>query len=230
MNNKNTTLPPVNEDWKIFLKEIFEAPLLKSIISRVRDEIEDKKTVYPPFDEIFNAFNYTPLDSLKVVIIGQDPYHGPNQAHGLCFSVKDGIEPPPSLINIFKEINTDLGLPIPKTGNLIPWAKNGVLLLNAVLSVEKNKAGSHQAFGWEEFTNEIIARISAQMEGLVFLLWGKFALSKKSLIDESRHFILTAPHPSPFSAHNGFFGCRHFSKTNEILKAIGKTPVDWSLA
>jgi uracil-DNA glycosylase len=191
--------------------------------------VEERKKyiVYPPGKLIFSAFNHTPFHTLKVVILGQDPYHGQGQANGLCFSVSDGIAMPPSLVNIFKELQTDLGLPFSKSGNLERWANQGVLLLNAILTVRANEAGSHQGRGWETFTNSAIQHISQQKQGVVFLLWGKYAQAKESLIDSSNHHILKAAHPSPFSAYNGFFGCKHFSKTNSLLTAQGKTEIDW---
>ena len=182
--------------------------------------------VFPPGNQIFAAFNYTPFNELKVVIIGQDPYHGFGQANGLCFSVADGVRKPPSLVNIFKEIQDDLSIPVPDSGNLEKWAKQGVLLLNATLTVREGQAGSHQNKGWEQFTDTVIKTISDKKEGVIFLLWGNYAKAKEALIDASRHYILSAPHPSPL-ARGGFFGCRHFSKTNELLQKMGKTPVDW---
>jgi uracil-DNA glycosylase len=193
--------------------------------------VEEKKRyrIFPPGSLIFNAFNQTPFGSVKVVILGQDPYHGFGEAHGLCFSVPEGVPNPPSLINIFKEIENDLAIPPPRHGNLTSWARQGVLLLNATLTVRENQAGSHQNKGWETFTDEAIRQLSAQREGLIFVLWGKFAEAKEALIDKSKHFILTAPHPSPFSANRGFFGCRHFSRINELLKQMGKQQIDWRL-
>ena len=190
--------------------------------------VEERKghEIFPSGSLIFNAFNLTPFDEVKVVILGQDPYHGLGQAHGLSFSVPDGVKAPPSLVNIFKEIKDDLGLPKPNTGNLTPWAKQGVLLLNATLTVRANQAGSHQKRGWEPFTDEVIKKLSEQKSGLVFLLWGNYAKNKTELIDGNKHLILTAPHPSPL-ARGGFFNCKHFSKTNEYLKSLGKVPVDW---
>jgi len=176
---------------------------------------------------VFNAFNQTPFYNVKVVIIGQDPYHGRGQAHGLCFSVPDGINPPPSLINIFKELNSDLGKPIPRSGNLENWAKQGVLLLNAILTVRANQAASHQKRGWEEFTDMVITQLNEKKQGLIFLLWGKYAQDKGAIIDRSKHHVLKAAHPSPYSADNGFFGCRHFSKTNELLKERGLEEIQW---
>jgi uracil-DNA glycosylase len=185
-------------------------------------------TIYPPGKMIFSAFNMTPLDQVRVVIIGQDPYHGKGQAHGLCFSVPDGIAKPPSLVNIFKELENDLGIKTPVHGNLEKWARQGVLLLNATLTVRANKAGSHQNKGWEEFTDAVIQKLSAQRSGLIFLLWGNYAIDKQNIIDPIKHYILKAPHPSPFSANRGFFGCGHFSKTNEILRQLKEPEIDWS--
>ena len=219
--------PIIDGSWKKLLKEAFQSPSfigLKQFLVRERTG----HTVYPPASLIFNAFNRTPVDSVKVVIIGQDPYHGSGQAHGLCFSVPDGIKAPPSLVNVFKEIKRDLGFEIPPSGNLEKWADRGVLLLNATLTVRANMAGSHQKKGWEAFTDQVIARLSAEKTGLVFLLWGNFAKQKAELIDKSRHHILQAAHPSPL-AGGAFSGCAHFSRANEILKAGGKEPVNWDL-
>ncbi|MBL4655524.1 MAG: uracil-DNA glycosylase, partial [Bacteroidia bacterium] len=177
----------------------------------------------------FNAFNTTPFDKVKVVILGQDPYHGPGQAHGLCFSVQDGVKPPPSLLNIYKELHNDVGMDIPLTGNLPPWAKQGVLLLNATLTVRARKPGSHQNKGWEQFTDAIINAISDKKSGVIFLLWGKYAQDKGAVIDQVKHYVLRSPHPSPFSADRGFFGCRHFSQANQFLKNQGLEEIDWSL-
>ena len=178
---------------------------------------------------MFNAFSYTPFDKLKVVLIGQDPYHGPNQAHGLSFSVKEGVAFPPSLQNIFKELHDDIGCDIPKSGSLIKWAKEGVLLLNAVLSVEANKAASHENIGWQQFTDYVISRINEEKEGLIFILWGGFAKRKCQMIDKKKHFILEAPHPSPLSCYRGFFGSKPFSKTNDFLIKTNQTPIDWQI-
>jgi len=190
---------------------------------------KENQRIYPPGNQIFTAFNQTPVDNVKAVIIGQDPYHGKDQAHGLSFSVPFGIKPPPSLANIFKELNTDLGIAIPNHGNLESWSEEGVLLLNATLTVRAGQAGSHQGKGWEEFTNAVISKLSNKRENLVFLLWGRFAQAKAALIDEKKHCILTAAHPSPFSAYNGFFGCGHFSKTNNYLNEHGKNPINWDI-
>ena len=205
-----------------FDKEYFSK--LKTFLSEERQ----KARLFPPGGLIFNAFNLTPFDDVKVVILGQDPYHGLGQAHGLSFSVPEGVKAPPSLVNIFKEIHADLGLPIPQTGELTPWAKQGVLLLNATLTVRENLAGSHNNKGWEAFTDAAIKTLSDQKSGLVFLLWGNYAKNKAGLIDATKHLVLMAPHPSPL-ARGGFFGCRHFSKTNEYLKSQGKEPIDWRL-
>jgi uracil-DNA glycosylase len=194
--------------------------------------VQEKRTqtVYPPGSLIFNAFDHTPVESVKAVILGQDPYHGPDQAHGLCFSVNDGVQFPPSLQNIFKELKTDIGMETPQSGNLTKWADQGVLLLNATLTVRASQAGSHQKRGWEQFTDAVIKRLSDNRQSLVFLLWGRYAQNKESLINkENGHLILKSVHPSPLSAHGGFFGCKHFSKTNDFLKSKGIEPIDWNL-
>ncbi|MGD1844200.1 MAG: uracil-DNA glycosylase [Salibacteraceae bacterium] len=221
--------PKIEESWKSQLMDQFEAPYFQFLREFLIAE-KQQQTVYPPGGQIFNAFDFTPFEAVKVVILGQDPYHGPGQAHGLSFSVPSGVAPPPSLVNIFKELNTDLGNPIPKGGNLESWARQGVLLLNATLTVRARQAGSHQKQGWETFTDAVIKRISDHREGVVFLLWGKFAQAKSALINADRHHILTAPHPSPFSAHYGFFGCKHFSQANQLLEQQGLSPIDWSVA
>jgi uracil-DNA glycosylase len=220
--------PKINESWKNILMDEFNLPYFCTLRNFL---IEEKKqySIYPPGNQIFAAFDMTPFDSVKVVILGQDPYHGKGQAHGLCFSVPSGITPPPSLINIFEEIRDDLGIPVPNHGNLQSWARQGVLLLNATLTVRANQAGSHQNKGWEIFTDQVIRILSNEKNGLVFLLWGKFAQAKECLIDTNKHYILKAAHPSPYSANAGFFGCRHFSKTNEIIHNQGKSEIDWSL-
>ncbi|HNO70710.1 MAG TPA: uracil-DNA glycosylase [Bacteroidia bacterium] len=228
MSEQVSINPTIEESWKTALKEEFNSEYLKTLKAFLIEE-RSKNIVYPPASKIFNAFNLTPLDKVKVVIIGQDPYHGAGQANGLCFSVSEGIPQPPSLQNIFKEINSDLGFPIPKSGNLEPWAKQGVLLLNATLTVRANQAGSHQKMGWEYFTDAVIKYLSDKKKGLVFLLWGKFAQAKEILIDKTKHHILKAAHPSPFSVHSGFFGCKHFSKTNEFLIQQGLEEVDWRI-
>jgi len=212
--------------WKQFLKTVFEQDFFKELVSFVKDEYQNKK-VFPNGKDLFNAFNHSPLDQVKVVILGQDPYHGPNQAHGLSFSVKSGVPFPPSLLNIFKEIKSDIGKDVPPNGDLTRWADQGVFLLNATLTVRAHEAGSHQKKGWEEFTDEVIRVISAQRENVVFLLWGAYAQKKADLIDQSKHLILEAPHPSPLSSYRGFFGCRHFSQVNAYLVLHGKQPINW---
>ncbi len=214
--------------WKEALKQEFAKPYFLQIVAHLKTEKATGAVVYPPGSLLFNAFNTTPFNKVKVVILGQDPYHGPGQAHGLSFSVPDGCKPPPSLMNMYKEINKDTGMPIPDTGNLTHWAEQGVLLLNAFLSVRKEEPGSHAKIGWMDFTDAVIRKISAEKKGIVFLLWGKFAQEKQVLIDETKHFVLKAAHPSPFSADKGFFGCKHFSRTNELLTKQGLTPIDWN--
>lgn len=219
----------IEESWKQALKEEFSKPYFLQIVTHLKTEKATGATIYPPGNLIFNAFNQTPFDAVKVVLIGQDPYHGAGQAMGLSFSVPKGVKPPPSLVNIFKELHADVGLPIPKTGDLTPWAKQGVLLLNAALTVRANEANSHAKIGWHTFTDAVIKKISDEKQGIVFLLWGSFAKEKQVLIDETKHHVLKANHPSPFSADKGFLGCKHFSKTNEYLIKEGKDPVDWHL-
>ena len=219
----------IESSWKEILHGEFDKPYFQHIPLHLKTEKSQGKTIYPPGGFIFNAFNITPFDKIKVVIIGQDPYHGPGQAHGLCFSVQNGVPPPPSLINIFKELKEDIGMAIPNHGNLTKWAEQGVFLLNASLTVRAGEPMSHSKIGWAQFTDTVIKTISDQKEHVVFLLWGKFAQDKKMLIDETKHLILRAAHPSPLSAHNGFFGCKHFSKANEYLTNKGIDPVDWSL-
>lgn len=216
----------IEESWKKHLAPEFEKDYFVQLTDFVRNEYAHT-TVYPPGRLIFNAFNLCPFDQVKVVIIGQDPYHGPGQAHGLCFSVNDGIAFPPSLQNIFKEIQADLGKPIPTSGNLTRWAEQGVLMLNATLTVRAHAAGSHQRRGWEKFTDAAIRALNNEREHLVFILWGAYAQKKGAFIDRSRHLVLTSAHPSPLSAHNGFFGNHHFSLTNDYLRAHGQTPIDW---
>ncbi len=220
--------PKIEQSWKEHLVSEFHSDYFKNLKHFLLEE-KQKYTVYPPGSRIFAAFDFTPFHEVKVVILGQDPYHGRGQANGLCFSVNDNITKPPSLNNIFKELHNDIGIPIPANGNLEKWAKQGVLLLNATLSVRARQAGSHQNKGWEQFTDQVIRILSEKKNGLVFLLWGRYAQAKEKLIDTSKHYLLKAPHPSPFSAFDGFFGCRHFSKTNEILKSQGKEEIDWSL-
>jgi uracil-DNA glycosylase len=217
--------------WLSVLNEEFEKPYMKDLKAFLLQEKEAGQVIFPKNADIFNAFNHTPFDKVKVVILGQDPYHGEGQAHGLSFSVKKGITPPPSLKNIYKELETDIeGFKTPSHGELTQWADNGVLLLNATLTVRAHQAGSHQGRGWEAFTDQAISQLSAQKEGLVFILWGKFAQNKALLIDQKKHTVLKAAHPSPFSAYNGFFGSRPFSKTNEVLQAQGKEPVNWQIS
>jgi uracil-DNA glycosylase len=220
--------PVIEESWKEELGSEFDTSYFSELKSFLIEE-RRKYRIYPPGSLIFNAFNHTPFDKVKVVILGQDPYHGPGQAHGLCFSVPDGIPKPPSLINICKELQDDLGIAIPHHGNLTRWADQGVLLLNATLTVRENQAGSHQNHGWETFTDAAITRLSLRRNGLVFVLWGNYAIAKKTLIDATRHFTLTSVHPSPLSAHRGFFGCRHFSQINNLLRQNGVEEIDWRL-
>lgn len=216
----------IETSWKEILSKEFEKPYFKELADFVRSEYLSK-TIFPPPKNIFHAFEHTPFDDVRVVILGQDPYHGPGQAHGLCFSVQDGVRIPPSLQNIYKEIHADIGTPIPASGNLDRWTTQGVLLLNATLTVEAHKAGSHQGKGWEAFTDAVIKRISEEKEGVVFLLWGSYAQKKGAVIDRNKHLVLTAPHPSPLSAHRGFFGCKHFSQANEYLISKLERPIDW---
>lgn len=220
----------IESSWKEVLKNEFTKPYFLQIVTFLKTEKAAGKTIYPPGPLIFNAFNQTPFTKTRVVIIGQDPYHGPGQAHGLSFSVQNGVKPPPSLVNIFKEIQADIGVAMPQGyGNLTKWAEQGVLLLNAALTVRAGEPFSHANFGWADFTNSVIEKISSEKEGVIFLLWGKFAQEKQQLIDETKHVVLKAAHPSPFSADKGFFGCKHFSKTNEILVKQGSSPIDWKL-
>ena len=217
--------------WKAALQEEFEKPYMRNLRAFLQKEKTARKVIYPKGDRIFSALDLTPLTSAKVVIIGQDPYHGPRQAHGLCFSVQSGVPQPPSLINIFKEVNEDLGSASQhldtQKGCLEKWANQGVLLLNAVLTVERGRAGSHQGQGWETFTDEVVSVLNASRSGLVFMLWGSYAQKKGAIVDRTRHCVLSSPHPSPLSAHRGFFGCRHFSKANAYLEEQGVAPIDW---
>ena len=217
----------IEESWKRALAPEFEKPYFQALAGQLHQEKREGRTIYPPGPLIFNAFNLTPFDAVKVVIIGQDPYHGPGQAEGLSFSVPHGVPLPPSLVNIYREIETDLGVTLHKDGSLRGWAEQGVFLLNAVLTVRAGQPASHGRIGWTEFTDAVIRTLSDQREGLVFLLWGNFARSKRDLIDTSRHTVLEAPHPSPL-ARGAFFGCQHFSKTNQILVAQGLSPIDWT--
>lgn len=221
--------PRIHESWKEHLIAEFRQPYFSDLKSFLIEEM-NSYVVYPPGKKIFAAFDRTPYKHVKVVILGQDPYHGKGQAHGLCFSVPHGITPPPSLVNIFKELHNDLGIPIPSHGNLEKWSDQGVLLINATLTVRANQAGSHQHKGWENFTDAVIRKLSEDREELVFILWGRYAQAKEGLIDPGKHHILKAAHPSPFSAYSGFFGCRHFSKTNEILENRGAEPVNWDIS
>lgn len=216
----------IEESWKEILKDEFEKPYFRILTDFVRKEYQTQ-TVYPPAKLIFNAFELCPFDKVKVVIIGQDPYHGPGQAHGLCFSVNDGIDVPPSLVNIYKEIKDDLGIEPPASGNLERWARQGVLLLNATLTVRAKAAGSHQNKGWEEFTDRVIKELSEKRKDIVFMLWGSYAQKKGAVIDTKKHCVLTSVHPSPLSAYRGFLGCKHFSKANEYLKFKGLAEIMW---
>ena len=219
----------IEDSWKAVLQNEFTKPYFLQIVMHLKTERAAGKIIYPPGALIFNAFNKTPFDKVKVVLLGQDPYHGAGQAMGLSFSVPDGITPPPSLINIYKELNNDTGMKIPSTGNLTKWAEQGVLLLNAALTVRANEPASHSKIGWMDFTDAVIKKISDEKKGVIFLLWGRFAQDKQSLIDETKHFVLKAAHPSPFSADKGFFGCKHFSKTNQLLIQQGLQPIDWAV-
>lgn len=220
--------PKIEEGWKKALSNEFAQPYFSELKDFLKKEKAAGQTIYPPGNLIFSAFDYAPFAKIKVVIIGQDPYHGPGQANGLCFSVANGVRTPPSLVNIFKEIKSDLNIEIPTHGNLEKWAKQGVLLLNATLTVRANTAGSHQNKGWEKFTDAVIKSVSDNKTGIVFLLWGKFAQAKEALIDTNKHFVLMAAHPSPL-AGGAFFGCKHFSKTNELLIQNGLKPINWDL-
>ena len=217
----------IEQSWKSLLATEFEKPYFQNLVQFVKSEYRDH-TVYPPGKEIFSAFEHCPFDQLRVVIIGQDPYHGPGQANGLCFSVKDGISFPPSLRNIFKEIQSEYGTAYPGSGDLSRWARQGVLLLNATLTVRARTAGSHQKKGWEEFTDAVIRTVNENMEHVVFILWGAYAQKKGQIIDTNKHLVLSSAHPSPFSADRGFFGNKHFQRTNEYLQSLGKAAIDWS--
>ena len=219
----------LNPSWQGQLGDYLASEPMQALAAFLRQEKAKGKRIFPPSAQMFAAFNATDFESVRVVILGQDPYHGPGQAHGLSFSVPDGVPPPPSLQNIFKELERDLGLPRPSTGNLTPWARQGVLLLNAVLSVEMARPGAHQGKGWEAFTDEAIRRLANEREGLVFMLWGAYAQAKGRIIDNRRHCVLRAPHPSPLSAHRGFIGCGHFSAANRYLQGRGQMPIDWRL-
>jgi len=217
----------IEASWKEVLSNVFKSTYFLQTAAHIKTELATGANIFPAGSAIFNAFNQTPFNNIKVVILGQDPYHGSGQAMGLSFSVPHGVKPPPSLVNIFKELKSDIGLPIPTQGDLTPWAKQGVLLLNAVLTVRENEPASHAKIGWMHFTDAVIRKISDEKKGVIFLLWGKFAEEKQTLIDETKHFVLKAAHPSPFSADKGFFGCKHFSKTNELLAKQGLQVIDW---
>jgi uracil-DNA glycosylase len=229
MEQQNTARVKLEPSWLRVLGDEFDRPYMTQLKAFLRAEKQAGKVIYPSGDHWFNALNSTPFDAVKVVVLGQDPYHGPGQAHGLCFSVLPGVPAPPSLVNIFKELQTDLGIPISRHGYLQHWAEQGVLLLNAVLTVQQSNANSHQGRGWETFTDRCIEHLNREREGLVFLLWGSYAQKKGQLIDRNRHRVLEAPHPSPLSAHRGFLGCRHFSQANAYLLQHGIEPIDWSL-
>lgn len=219
----------IEASWKEVLSNVFKSSYFLQTAAHIKTEIATGAKIFPAGNNIFNAFNQTTFENVKVVILGQDPYHGSGQAMGLSFSVPKGVKPPPSLVNIFKELKSDIGLPIPTNGDLTPWAKQGVLLLNAVLTVREDEPASHAKIGWMHFTDAVIKKISDEKKGIVFLLWGKFAEQKQILIDETKHFVLKAAHPSPFSADKGFFGCKHFSKTNELLAKQGLQVIDWHI-
>ena len=217
----------IEETWRRRLEDEFKAPYFAALRKVVREAYESGKSIFPAPQNVFKAFELCPFDNVKVVILGQDPYHGHGQAHGLCFSVPEGVPVPPSLKNIYKEIKSDIGGEVPSSGELTRWARQGVLLLNTTLTVQEGMAGSHQGLGWETFTDAVIKKISDEKEQVVFLLWGRYAQGKAALIDQEKHLVLQAPHPSPLSAYAGFFGSKHFSKTNEYLKVHGKTPIEW---
>ncbi|MDP1521267.1 uracil-DNA glycosylase [Porticoccus litoralis] len=219
----------LHASWLDVMADEFDKPYMATLRDYLAEQKQQGKIIYPAGSNWFAAFNFTPFDAVKVVILGQDPYHGPNQAHGLCFSVMPGIEIPPSLRNIYQELHSDLGFKSPSHGCLAHWAEQGVLLLNSTLTVEQGNAGAHQGRGWEEFTDRAIHELNARRDGLVFLLWGSYAQKKGAFIDCSRHLVLKAPHPSPLSAYRGFFGCHHFSRANEYLRQHGKNPIDWQL-
>lgn len=218
----------LEESWKSRVGDYLDRPDMQALSEFLRTELRNGKVIFPPPKQIFAALDATPFDAVKVVILGQDPYHGPGQAHGLCFSVQHGVPVPPSLRNMYLEIGSDLGLAMPRHGYLMRWAEQGVLLLNAVLTVEQGLAGSHQGKGWEGFTDAVIDHLNRERDGLVFMLWGSYAQAKGKLIDQRRHLVLRAPHPSPLSAHRGFLGCRHFSMANTYLAEHGQTPIDWT--
>lgn len=221
-------MPPITNDWQQPLEVEFKKPYYKDLYKKVLEEYRSRQ-IFPNPDDIFNAFHLTPLKDVKVVILGQDPYHNDGQAHGLCFSVKPDVEVPPSLVNIYKELQDDLGCRIPNNGYLVKWAKQGVLMLNTVLTVRAHQANSHRGIGWEQFTDAVIRAVDAQDRPIVFLLWGRPAQMKKSMLHNPKHLILEAPHPSPLSAYRGFFGCKHFSQTNAFLEKNGFAPIDWQI-
>ncbi|WP_369864759.1 uracil-DNA glycosylase [Archangium sp. Cb G35] len=216
------------KDWRMVLKDVLDSPEFAELEAFVAGERREQ-TVYPSEEDLFSAFRLTPYEGVKVLLLGQDPYHGPGQAHGLAFSVQPGVKPPPSLVNIFKELESDVGVPRPKDGSLVPWAEQGVLLLNAVLTVRQGEANAHEGHGWEHFTDAVIQKVSGKLEPVVFILWGSYAQKKKALIDTSKHIVLEAPHPSPLSAKKGFFGSKPFSGANNALKKAGREPIDWQL-
>jgi uracil-DNA glycosylase len=218
----------LEDSWKRRLENEFRLDYMRDLRTFLLQRKQAGAVIYPPGALIFNALDSTPFEQVRVVILGQDPYHGPGQAHGLCFSVRDGVETPPSLVNIYKEIADDLGLSVPSHGNLEHWARQGVLLLNAVLTVERGRAGAHQGQGWELFTDRVVQLLNDERDGIVFLLWGSYAIKKGAAIDRKRHLVLTAPHPSPLSAYRGFFGCKHFSKANRYLQERGQQPIIWA--
>ena len=221
-------MPPITNDWQQPLEVEFKKPYYKDLYKKVLEEYRSRQ-IFPNPDDIFNAFHLTPLKDVKVVILGQDPYHNDGQAHGLCFSVKPDVEVPPSLVNIYKELQDDLGCRIPNNGYLVKWAKQGVLMLNTVLTVRAHQANSHRGIGWEQFTDAVIRAVDAQDRPIVFLLWGRPAQMKKSMLNNPKHLLLEAPHPSPLSAYRGFFGCKHFSQTNAFLEKNGLAPIDWQI-
>ncbi len=217
----------LSESWQAQVGDQFDQPYMRALQDFLSEEKAAEKVIYPPSEQVFAAFNQTPFNKVKVVILGQDPYHGPSQAHGLCFSVAQGVKAPPSLVNIYKELVSDVAIEMPDHGQLSRWAEQGVLLLNSVLTVEQAQANAHQGKGWEAFTDRVISVINAQREHIVFMLWGSYAQKKGAMIDRSRHCVLSAPHPSPLSAYRGFFGCKHFSQANDYLELKGLKPINW---
>lgn len=222
-------MPPIRNDWAPALKPEYSKPYYRELYKKINEEYSSGRTIYPPADDIFNAFHLTPLSKVKCVIIGQDPYHGVGQAHGLCFSVRPDVDIPPSLVNIYKELQDDLGCYVPNNGYLVKWAEQGVLLLNSVLTVRAHQAYSHQGIGWEQFTDAVMNILNEQDRPIVFLLWGRPAQEKAAKLNNPKHLILKAPHPSPLSAYRGFFGCKHFSKANEFFAQNGLEPIDWQI-